>query len=313
MEVVAMLATNRHLSVLWTLTGAALAIVLLPLFQAWPSDAGGTGESTFTPVTPCRLFDLRPAPDNIGNRSTPLGPDESYAIQVTGSNGQCTGIPSDATGVAMNVTVVNPTEASFLSVVPGDVTGKPDVSSLNYLAGAPPTPNKVDVALDDGGAIRIYNRFGQVYVLADVVGYYSDTALETLRAEIAALRLAQPFVVNDSVDDDVELTDEFQTVASVVIVAPVPGNVSVVAAANVDQIGVVGADVGCEINTATSGPGMELWFERDQASNSGNVAGTRVFEIAKGATETYRLQCYEQGDGGILDQAEITAVFTPAP
>ena len=308
-----MLATNRNHSILWTLTGAALAIVVILLFQSWPSDAGGSGESTFTPTTPCRLFDLRPAPFNVGDRSTPLGPDESYPIQVTGSQGQCTGIPAAATGVAMNVTVVDPTAASFLSVVPGDVTGRPAVSSLNYVAGASATPNKVDVALDDVGRVRIYNRFGEVYVLADVVGYYSDTALSALQAEVAALRAGQPFAGGASTDVDVLLTDEFQTIVSVQIPALVDGNVTVVAAANVDQNGALGADVGCEINTATSGPGMELWFERDEYSNSGNVAGTRVFEIAEGVTETYRLQCREQGDGGLLDQAEISAIFTPAP
>lgn len=308
-----MLATNRNHSILWTLTGTALAIAVVLMFQAWPSDAGGTGESTFTPVTPCRLFDLRPAPLNIGTRSTPLGADESYPVQVTGNQGECSGIPSDATGVAMNVTVVNPTAASFLSVVPGEATGDPGVSSLNYLAGAPPTPNKVDVALDDGGKVTLYNKFGQVFVLADVVGYYSETTLAALEAEVAALRAGQPFVSSDSTDDDVELTDALVTIVSVQIAAPVAGHVGVVAAANVDHNGLVGADVGCEINTSTSGPGMELWFERDQVSNSGNVAGTRVFEIAEDATQTYRLQCREQSDGGLVDQATITATFTPAP
>lgn len=308
-----MLATDRNHSVLWTLTGAALAVVVILLFQSWPSDAGGSGESTFTPTTPCRLFDLRPAPFNVGDRSTPLGPDESYRIQVTGNQGQCTGIPAGATGVAMNVTVVDPTAASFLAVVPGNVTGRPAVSSLNYVAGAPATPNKVDVALDDLGRIRIYNRFGEVYVLADVVGYYSDTALGDLQDEIVALRAEQPFAVGAFSDSDVELTDEFLTIVSVQILAPADGNVTVVAGANVDQLGLVGADVGCEINTSTSGPGMELWFERDQVANSGNVAGTRLFEIAEGATETYRLQCFEQSDGGLVDQAEMSAIFTPAP
>lgn len=102
-----------------------------------------------------------------------MGPAETYLQQVTGSNGHCE-IPSDATAVSMNVTTVDGTAASFLTVFPANAPDLPEASNLNWTPGAPPTPNKVDVKLSDSGAVKVYNNAGSVNVLADVVGYYAD-------------------------------------------------------------------------------------------------------------------------------------------
>jgi hypothetical protein len=107
--------------------------------------------------------------------------------QVTGDIGDCA-VPSDATAVAMNVTITEPTAPSFLTIFPADVATVPTVSSLNWAAGQTPTPNKVDVQLSPRGRIKLYNRFGQVFVLADVVGYYTTTAIDDLRIELTDLR-----------------------------------------------------------------------------------------------------------------------------
>ena len=83
----------------------------------------------------------------------------------------------------MNVTIVNPTAASNLRVHPAD-TATPLASNLNWVAGQSPTPNKVDVKLSDGGAVRLFNQNGTVDVVGDVVGYYTDSSLVEL-AELA--------------------------------------------------------------------------------------------------------------------------------
>jgi hypothetical protein len=88
------------------------------------------------------------------------------------SNGNCT-IPPDATAVAMNVTAVNGTAGSFLTIWPSDIA-RPLASSLNWVPGSPPTPNKVDVKLSGNGMIGMFNNAGSVDLLADVVGYYQD-------------------------------------------------------------------------------------------------------------------------------------------
>ena len=167
-------ATVRVRTVAWFATAIVLSILAtLLVTQAWTADAApGDTDSTFVPTSPCRLFDYRAAPDTVGPRSTPLGAGETHVQQVTGSNGDCVGafaIPSDAVAVAMNVTIVSPTAQSHLRVFPANVA-TPLASSLNWVAGQAPTPNKVDVKLSGGDRITLYNHAGTVNVLADVVG-----------------------------------------------------------------------------------------------------------------------------------------------
>jgi hypothetical protein len=126
--------------------------------------------SSFVPITPCRLIDTRPAPDNVGARSTPIGAGETYVATVWGTNGACT-IPSTATGVSLNAVAVHPTAASYLTIFPADAT-RPLASNLNWVAGQAPTPNAVTAALSADGRLGLYNLAGTVDVLVDIVGYY---------------------------------------------------------------------------------------------------------------------------------------------
>jgi hypothetical protein len=159
----------------WSAVGAAVAVivgagVVMPSANAAVTDGA---RDVFVPVEPCRLVDTRPGVGiNIGPRSTPIGPGEGYIQQVTGTSGHCV-IPADATAISMNVTAVGGTVGSYLSVYPADAA-QPQASNLNWTAGAPPTPNKVDVKLSATGAIRLFNLAGTVDVIADVVGYYAD-------------------------------------------------------------------------------------------------------------------------------------------
>ena len=173
----------------WLVGGLAASMVVLSTavlaiaVQSGASGATTTEATTFVPVDPCRLFDLRPT-STIGDRNVPLGPGEIHVQQVTGSVGACA-VPDDVNGIAMNVTITQPTAASHLRVFPADVSRLPLVSSLNWVAGQAPTPNKVDVRLSPTGRIKLHNAFGQVYVLADVVGYYTTSPLDGIRDELA--------------------------------------------------------------------------------------------------------------------------------
>lgn len=181
--------TVRTASLTWIATAIVLSVMAtLLVTQAWRVDAApGDEESSFVPVTPCRLFDFRAGADNVGPRSTPLGQGESnvYTQRVRGANGNCV-IPPDATAISMNVTIANPTSQSNLRVFPADV-GTPTASNLNWLEGQSPTPNKVDVKLSSDGMIKLYNHAGSVDVLADVVGYYTNSALQDLASSVAGL------------------------------------------------------------------------------------------------------------------------------
>lgn len=163
--------------------------------------------SVYMAVPPCRLADTRPE-FQVGPRSTPLQANETHNQQVTGTNGDCM-IPAGAKGVSLNVTAVGPTAPSFMTLFPagGDV---PVASNLNYLPGAAPTPNKVDVKLSDDGAIGVYNLAGTVDVVIDVSGYYSDTWIQDVMSRLDGTTLVtNVYTKNETyskVEIDVELT-----------------------------------------------------------------------------------------------------------
>ncbi len=182
MGVFVMDGTIRVRTAAWFATAIVVSVICaLLVTQAWSAGAapGGT-DSTFVPTAGCRLADTRPAPDNVGLRSNPLGAGDVFEVAVHGANGDCTGglaIPADAVAVALNVTAVNATSSSNIRVYPADLAEVPLLSNLNVSAGAPPTPNKVDVKLSPDGKIRVYNFRGSVNIFIDVVGYYTNSSL----------------------------------------------------------------------------------------------------------------------------------------
>jgi hypothetical protein len=174
-------------------TGLAVALISVFVFQAWRVDAApGDTDTTFVPITPCRLFDTRPAGDRVGTAGT-FSADDTKTFQGRGSNGKCV-IPNDAVGLSLNVTAIGATAGSFLTIWPDGT--RPKASSLNPAPGQPPTPNAVTTNLSGGGAFNIYNKAGTVNVIADVNGYYTKTNLQELAADIAQLQAAQPFAAD---------------------------------------------------------------------------------------------------------------------
>ena len=87
-----------------------------------------------------------------------------------GANGACA-VPSSATGIVTNLTAVNPTASSYLTVYPGDAQ-RPLASNLNVSAGSLPTSNQVTVGLSVTGGVLVYNLAGTVDVAIDIVGCY---------------------------------------------------------------------------------------------------------------------------------------------
>jgi hypothetical protein len=158
----------------WAAIGAAVAVALgagggISLVNA----AVSSGErSVFVAITPCRLADLRPAPDTVGPRTTPLGPADTYTFDGWGKVGKCT-LPTGTTGLSLNVTAVGATQKTNLRFFPADAT-LPTASNLNPAPGQPATPNAVTIGLSDTGQFKAYNAFGNVSVIVDVVGVYQD-------------------------------------------------------------------------------------------------------------------------------------------
>lgn len=126
--------------------------------------------SVLVPIVPCRLFDTRT--DGSG-----LTAGATRTQAVVGANGECV-IPPAAVGVSMNVTIVNPTAGSFLTVWPAD-GARPTASNLNWVGGQAPTPNAVMSALSSTGAISVFNLDGTVDVIVDINGYYTPVSTST--------------------------------------------------------------------------------------------------------------------------------------
>ena len=158
----------------WAAIGAAVAVSLAG-GGAFFANAATSDPSSVVTIDPVRILDTRTDVGLAGPFVSPV----SQKLQVTGA-----GVPVGATGVLMNVTVVSPSAAGFLSVRPGDASGAPTTSSMNFDADEV-LANAVQVALPTGGAnagqIDItYDAYGMsgpsTEVLVDVVGYFMPTA-----------------------------------------------------------------------------------------------------------------------------------------
>jgi len=96
-----------------------------------------------------------------------IGQGEQVAMTVTGRGG----IPAAGVGaVALNVTVTEPTNGSFLTVWPtGDA--RPTASNLNFAVGDT-VANSVLTKVGVDGQISIFNNTGATQVVIDVVGWF---------------------------------------------------------------------------------------------------------------------------------------------
>jgi hypothetical protein len=313
--------------------GAAIAVSLGVGGVAITHAVVTSGErDVFVPISPCRLFDIRPAPDQVGPRGTPLQPGETYTQAVRGANGNCN-IPADATAVAMNVTAVGGTAGSFLTIWPSDVAPKPLASNLNWVPGSPPTPNKVDVKVSVAdGKINLFNLTGTVSVLADVVGYYADhnfddryytkTQTDALAAQADAKQSRIASSTNNGVpllNDGATITTVALTVAGSTQLVHIEGEATLFT--NNTQAGAcisVGfCNIGIEIFDADTNtrltPSNGAFFRLTTASDGGTLYLSVVVSAPVG-THTYRLQTeFNQVNVNQIYLAHGTLTATTAP
>ena len=123
-----------------------------------PAQTTGSA-GAYTALTPTRMLDTRA----VGG---PLGPGGSRNLTVTGGS-----VPTDASAVALNVTVTETTATSFLTVYPAG-GARPLASNLNWVAGET-VPNLVVVPVGSGGEVTFYNYAGSTDVIADLEGYFA--------------------------------------------------------------------------------------------------------------------------------------------
>jgi hypothetical protein len=319
----------------WAAIGAAVAVSL---------GAGGVffaDASSVVMVAPARILDTRD-PVNVGLNGpfvSAIGQD----LQVTGliatTSGPATVVPTGATGVILNVTVVAPAASGFVSVRPANAPGAPTTSNLNFLAGEV-VPNAVSVELPtagpDAGRIEIaYDAYGvagpTADVLIDVVGYTmgADGAdggqVAALQAQVASLesRLAaieaesgESRAAHSAVVQTVALTSTDVVVRSVTITPTADGKIIATAAATFGRADLSQFIGRCSITTGSTvdpssahyvtfpGVGATL-------SDVQNLAGTRGFDVAAGVPVTVRLVCDRSSGNGGITASSLTAVFAP--
>jgi hypothetical protein len=185
----------------------ALGIVVPSVGSTAVPDAAASGP-IFTPITPARVLDTR----EPGGTGPKVGPGSTITLDLSAV------VPAGATAVSLNVTAVDPTVATFLTVWPAGAP-QPDTSNVNVVAKQV-RPNAVIVGLGAGRSISIFNNAGSVHVVVDVMGYM--TAGFTGITPVRLLDTRQP---NDS---GLPLGAGATTSVTVAGVAGVPSSASAV-------------------------------------------------------------------------------------
>ena len=136
------------------------------------ADVSSGDRPVLVPIDTCRIADTRPAPDTVGPRTAPLAAADTMTVDAQQTGTDCTGkIPPGATALSLNVTALNATSNSFLTIWPGGE--RPESSALNPAPGQR-VFNAVTTELSATRTFDVYNNRGSTDVFVDVNGYYEN-------------------------------------------------------------------------------------------------------------------------------------------
>ncbi len=123
------------------------------------------GPIQYYTVPPCRVVDTRNPNGPYGGPTFSAGLTRAFSIA-----GQC-GVPADATGISLNVTVADASTTGSLTMFPGTGT-VPNTNTVSFVPGVS-RANNVTIGLTLG-VVSVKNRqaSGSVNVIMDVNGYY---------------------------------------------------------------------------------------------------------------------------------------------
>jgi hypothetical protein len=124
-------------------------------------------DGLYRSLVPSRVLDTRASTKVAGN--------SSIDVQITGAGG----VPaSGVEAVTLNLTETNASAASYITAYPTG-SARPLASNVNFVAGQT-VPNRVIVKLGTGGKITLYNAYGNVDLIADANGWFTDNSGSTL-------------------------------------------------------------------------------------------------------------------------------------
>ncbi len=294
----------------WAAIGAAVAVTLGVGGIGLVNAQVGSGERTvLVPIEPCRLADTR-ATSQVGTATT-IGENTSIVIEAHGMQGNCD-LPTDATALSMNVTAVDPTAQTNLRIYPTPDDGSvPLTANLNPFPGLPREFNSVVTNLNEDGQFSVYNRFGTVDVVIDVIGYYADHNHDDQYYTKDEADAARPAVVYVSSDTDVTGLGA----ATVVLTAEMtsPGDGTVVAES------VVSVTPGSGVTSFTCSLSTDATIDGSTAQTSGSdgdadeLSTMTSFDVAADDMLTVNLVCESTGGTSTLSNPQLALTFTPAP
>jgi hypothetical protein len=137
--------------------------------------AGWFAGDAFVGITPSRLADTR---DGTGGTLGRIEPDAPLVIQVSDLNvslpsGTAITVPANITTAALNVTIVNPIAAGFVTVYPCD-RPRPLASNVNYAVGQV-VANGVIAPVSESGTVCVYSPV-LTDVVVDLAGWFGGSA-----------------------------------------------------------------------------------------------------------------------------------------
>jgi hypothetical protein len=144
----------------------------------------GPSGATFTALAaPIRITDTR-AGTALNGTSIASGGTETFNLTTTAS-----GIPSTATAVAANFTVVPGAAPGYITVFPTGVTTAPTASDVNWPASSGPVANftQADTAGTTAGSAQVYNlnSGSPIDLVIDAFGYFTGGTVASTATPVA--------------------------------------------------------------------------------------------------------------------------------
>jgi LPXTG-site transpeptidase (sortase) family protein len=156
--------------------GGHLLVDLVGYFTG--ASAAVTDSGLFVPISPTRFLDTRQADNPLGAH---LRPSAGFTVE-RGVVGR-TAVPSAASAIVMNTTLVNAREAGYVTTYAAGTGVLPDVSTLN-VAGVGSTVANHTIAPVSTRGVAFYTSGGG-HFLADVSGYFTGTAKSAITGVVA--------------------------------------------------------------------------------------------------------------------------------
>lgn len=116
---------------------------------------------------PARQLDTRVP--GLAQGYAKVGPGQTIDVQVAPAN-------QGITGVVVNLTGTGTTATTFVTAYPANVP-RPDASNLNLVAGQT-RPNLVMLGVSPQGRIKLFNAFGNVDLIVDLVATFTQGSLD---------------------------------------------------------------------------------------------------------------------------------------